>query len=511
MPTVISSPPLFSSSFSAPFLAATGAKTRQQQQTLPPFPASLSKPRGGPQSHFLVFEIHNFAGLSHPKGSFIETRAIETGNHSVNSYRSDSDSESTTPVTSWYLRVYPRGHGRSRSDKVLVSCFLRAGGDGDINDGNNAATPNQGHDFEFSFRIKNWRMPPRRCGFRRDLKYGFMGHTREAILEKGLDANGTLVVGVEVRFSSRRAQQLQLKQPQPQQTNAFYPSKKRRIQARGRIARDESRGAPLARELYRSLEFADLAFLVGNTVFRAHRCVLAVRSRTLLELVEPDGDDVDDDDDGNSNDKNTPVSIPGVDEAVFGAFLEYVYTSNEESLLWFLKNNPGSGGALLVLADKFGATDLKLRTESLLVDSFLSLSNGLEMLLLADSHYCGLLKEAALEVCASDLMSAIRNGRSSGGGDRWAMVKESPKLMEELLLSCSGKIRALGLGGNELPLQKRDSRFHPCRTVRALRDALEEAGLDPDGSREILVRRWNQHQLHTRQKRRNGTTQRAAC
>jgi hypothetical protein len=67
----------------------------------------------------------------------------------------------------------------------------------------------------------------------------------------------------------------------------------------------------LASLLYSSKEFTDVTFIVQGKEFKAHKAVLAVKCRTLLELVLNDNDDnddnsedEDDDDDDDSNDDN---------------------------------------------------------------------------------------------------------------------------------------------------------------------------------------------------------------
>jgi len=396
---------------------------------------------------------------------------------------------SPPPERSWQLRVYPRGHERAKSDKVLVSCFLtaRASGNGTADANNN---DNSTDDFEFSFRIKDWRMPPRRCGFKTNLAYGFMGHSRDAILERGLDRDGTLVVDVTLTFWSaddRRSSAVPV-------GCGWHPNgrtEKRRI-------RHLSPGGSLGERLLRSPTFADLTFRVGpsEAVVRAHGCVLAVRAPPLLELAlhgRDCGGDC-----GDCGDI-PPLELPGVEEDIFRAFLDYVYTSDRDRLRSFVvagrDGDPGTAFSLLAEADKFGATDLKRALESVLVDRFLSPSNCCEMLLRADSHWCALLKEAAADVFCSDLIAAAATGENRG----WKMLRRSPKLLSELVVRCgrtkpkkSSDRGTLGDRDDDdgcgIPGHRR--RRSEDLSVAELRDRLEEAGLDPDGSREMLVRRF---------------------
>ena len=350
-----------------------------------------------------------------------------------------------------------------------MSCFLTVG------DGGVGATEENdaGNNFEFSFRIKNWRMPPRQCEFKTNVAYGFMGHSRKAILERGLNRDGTLVVEVALTFGSA-----------DRFTDAsWYPSIH---QKRQRI-----RHSSLAERLVRSPEFADIAFCVGpnKVVFRAHKCILAVRARPLLELALLDRDH----DETDASGDVPQLRLAHVEEDVFRAFLDYVYTSNEERLRSFLdagnkndnKNDPTTALSLLVEADKFGAIDLKMLLERILVDRYLSPSNCCEMLLWADSHWCALLKEAAISVFCSDPDAATAEGNHG-----WKMLRESTKILSELAIR-SAKATDRSKKTTMAGLFRRHHQL--CRptdlAVTELRDWLEDAGLDPDGSREMLIRR----------------------
>jgi len=407
-----------------------------------------------PPPAVLRFEIGDFAGLDHPKGSFVETRSIRSLDKS------------------WHLRVYPRGHERSRSDRILVSCFLTVSDDNGGGDPpSSEASPYERNDLEFSFRIRDWKMAPKRCGFRTDVAYGFMGHTREKILEQGLNEDGTLVVDVALKFWSP---------PPPEETTATLTNQH---------LKKPKLSSALAGKLARSDEFADLAFCVGPTVFKAHKCVLALRARPLLELALHEHEEDDD------TLEHRPIPIPGVEENVFSAFLDYVYTYNEERLMRWLSESESSDNfakSLLVAADKFGATDLKIKVESVLADRYLSKDNCCEMLLWADSHWCALLKEEAMNLYCSDPKGCV----SSRTG--WNQLAESPRLLSELLIRSvrHRRKRSSRKGGRRNPHRRlRDRRRLGLEdlNVRVLREGLEAAGLDPDGSREMLIRRFREY------------------
>jgi hypothetical protein len=319
-----------------------------------------------------------------------------------------------------------------------------------------------------------------------------MGHTREKILQQGLDEDGTLVVDVAIKYWS----QPPLPPPPLQNTTVWYPNKKHK--------QKRNDNTNMGGQLFRSHEFTDISFLVEKTVVRAHKCVLAVRARPLLELAicsDENGCSNSSNNSSNNNNNNNdndndsePINIPNVEEGVFRAFLDYIYTSSEENLLHFLetheddKNNNILGAAtaaesLLVVADKFGATDLKVVVESVLADKFLSADNCFHMLLLADAHWCALLKEEATKLYCSDPMASIR-----GSNNGWKLLQESPKLLSELLFRSAQQqvAKSNNIINNSTT---KNNRFLQDLSIGALRDRLEEAGLDPDGSKEILIRR----------------------
>lgn len=202
--------------------------------------------------------------------------------------------------------------------------------------------------------------------------------------------------------------------------------------------------------------------------------------------------------------KPPQVRLPHVEENDFRAFLDYVYTSNQERLWSFLaagnkkenKNDPTAAFTLLVEADKFGAIDLKMLLERILVDHFLSPTNCCQMLLWADSHWCALLKEAAAEIFYSDPEAATAEGNHG-----WKMLRESPKILSDIAVGCAKLTnRSKMTVVTTMPSYKDrnstiDFRHHHHLLqpqdlgVAKLRDWLEDYGLDPDGSREMLIQR----------------------
>ena len=197
--------------------------------------------------------------------------------------------------------------------------------------------------------------------------------------------------------------------------------------------------------------------------FRAHKCVLALEAKALYKLIEVeesssspstsltvitvendchnDDDDDDDDDDVGESTKNLPTKIiltDGVDEAAFGFMLEFIYTGNITSFnnterissfnFFPFSETTTFYKSILVTADRFGCSNLKLYAESLLVASSQNRNNMVELLLFADSHSCALLKEACMDAYSHNPTVVMKEDESA-----WTKLQESSKLLSELL------------------------------------------------------------------------------
>ena len=127
---------------------------------------------------------------------------------------------------------------------------------------------------------------------------------------------------------------------------------------------------------------------------------------------------------------------------------------------------------LLKLANRFEYSDLKLFLEASLVESDLvTYKNAADMLVFADSHSCALLKEVAMNV----VVTRHQWVRQTAG---WKALKESSSLLDQVLA-----IMSRGVFDND---------EETMIGVSALRKRLADRGLDPDGTREMLVKRWKQ-------------------
>ncbi|OEU07252.1 hypothetical protein FRACYDRAFT_251325 [Fragilariopsis cylindrus CCMP1102] len=189
-------------------------------------------------------------------------------------------------------------------------------------------------------------------------------------------------------------------------------------------------------QLYRSVETtSDVTFLIGTSTsrkeFKVHRCIIELRAKSLYELILTEEESNSNNKDGNDS---TIIALPDTEEKVFDVFLVFVYTGKEPELN---KDDEDIAKSILRAANRYGCTDLKLYIESVLVKTFLLPSNAAALLLLADSYSCALLKEAAMKI----------------------------------YITC-----------NTEDTDDFD--------VTSLRERLEKANLDVDGSRQILVERW---------------------
>ncbi|OEU14911.1 hypothetical protein FRACYDRAFT_188278 [Fragilariopsis cylindrus CCMP1102] len=235
-------------------------------------------------------------------------------------------------------------------------------------------------------------------------------------------------------------------------------------------------------QLFGSIENSDVLFTVGNTSkeFVAHKCILALRARSLYELVLVEESSSKD----SAENDLTNIELRDVDKKVFEILLEFVYTGKEPKL----DDDEGTARSVLVAANRFGCTDLKLYAESVLVDKFLVPSNAAALLLFADSYSCALLKEATMNTYINDTKAVIESKAD------WTKLKESNDLLVELLLySTSGRKKYSSIVDDGNALIDRAIVDADDLDVTSLRQRLQKVDLDLDGSREILVERWREY------------------
>ena len=207
-------------------------------------------------------------------------------------------------------------------------------------------------------------------------------------------------------------------------------------------------------------ENSDVVFQVGDRTFHCLSGLLQVRAPELYSLVSEYED-------------RTPIPILEVSPNTFQLLMLTVYGGNipeEKKSLVVLKS-------LISAADRFGCTTSKILAEEELVSSnTIRLDNVAELLLFADGANCALLKEAA----TSYMLANLKDVRKTDG---YAKLKESPDVLEELLIEAA---EANDKRSASPDLDERDPK-RLC--ISALRSELNDKGLDVDGSREMLVSR----------------------
>ena len=197
--------------------------------------------------------------------------------------------------------------------------------------------------------------------------------------------------------------------------------------------------------------------------------------------------------DGNGTATSTAIRIFDVKPGIFKILLDFIYLSATPEI-----EDEADARDLLIAVDRFRCVPLKLYAESVLADRFLTVSNAAAMLLLADSRSCAMLKEAS-----TGLFLAYPRAVMAARED-WARVRESRRLLDELLVAFSHTSERWNDGDDDEPKNDGDEdrtddgdddhdddygAAVEAMDVIGLRRALEDAGLELDGSRDMLVRR----------------------
>ena len=423
----------------------------------------------------MTFKIHDFAQSSEKRGEYRITPVLQA--HGYN----------------WKLQVYPRGDNRSKETSEYISCFLHY-----------FPSPNdkEAPVAKVEYRCGAHKTETQICKFvvqkgNTSTSWGLENFlARNRVLHNYLDEDGALTIHIDVRIAV-------------DPKIVWYPSPMRREPT-------------LIQLYYSSEETADVTFrLTGSSndsggddddalpstavsCYRAHKMILALRAKILYELHCEESSALEDDSDSDCK----VVDLPGIDWDLFEAMLEHIYTVKQPTI-----ENEATAKKLLLAADRFCLTDLKLYVESVLVDRFVTAENAASLLLLADSHSCALLKEASMDLYVSDPASVIRS-------PEWAMVEESEKTISELLVHVHTSCRNCFYEdnrknkettynndnnnninnndddqGDDSSGSEKDSDDEINRLdIFSLREQLCEEGLDVDGSRETLVARLRDSQ-----------------
>ncbi|KAJ1260307.1 hypothetical protein BS78_10G222400 [Paspalum vaginatum] len=154
---------------------------------------------------------------------------------------------------------------------------------------------------------------------------------------------------------------------------------------------------------------ADVTFVVAGESFAAHKAILASRSPVFMAEFF-----------GHMKEKRSQrVEIKGMQAAVFGAMLRFIYTDSVPELDHDLPEDDGVAMAqhLLAAADRYGIDRLKLTCEDRLYDG----------------HGCSHLKAKCVEVIAANLEAVMA---TDGYMD---LVAICPSVMNDLLMAVHGR------------------------------------------------------------------------
>ncbi|OEU07609.1 hypothetical protein FRACYDRAFT_251031 [Fragilariopsis cylindrus CCMP1102] len=370
---------------------------------------------------------------SPPKTMMEKTETIQLVIHNFKDRTEKGDKFIQSPVLKahgydWKIEVYPKGSMKSLFETEYVSFYLSYVGDQKykpaarvaISCGSTRATWTEVIIFSEETIMSN--------------EYT----KRDDLLAEFLEEDGSLKISFDIQIAS-------------ESKSIWYPK--------------ELQQHEILTELYHEAsETADVVFNVGGMEYHAHTNILSRRAKTLFELSK----------DYNNDDDDCEVVIPISDMKgeVFQKLLEFVYTVKTPEV-----KDVTAAIEILLAANRFDCTELKLYVESVIVDKFLTPTIAAKMLIIGDSYSCALLKEAAMNLYASN-PSAVR------GSEGWSELKESTYLLDELL---------------EFMSYKND---HDATTttntvdnldVTSLREQLQESKLEVDGSRSMLVERLKKH------------------
>jgi len=319
----------------------------------------------------------------------------------------------------WRFWVYPRGQRDSPVGEEFVSFFVQSIGK-DISITASCCFRCKMREIE----VENHTFPPSGeewCGFTDFL-------SRKVVLNDYLESNGSLVLKCGIRVAEQ------------EERRVWFPEKLRSQSFLVDLYEDDG-----------DSDTSDVVFAVGDATFGAHGVVLSRQCKKLYEIACEARNDT------------TPIPILSTSKDVFKSMLEFVYTVKTPDI-----EDEKFAVELLAAADLYDCVRLKLYVESVLVDEFLRAENAAALLLLADSHSCALLKEAAIELFLANSNTVMKT-------PDWHKIAESRRLHSELF-------EALVSFQNQITDKL---------NVTSLREELEKLDLELDGSREVLVKRLN--------------------
>ena len=205
-------------------------------------------------------------------------------------------------------------------------------------------------------------------------------------------------------------------------------------------------------KLLENEEDSDVTFMVKKTKIPAHKLILKMNAPVLHGFCT-------------EQEEGGSIPIKETTPKLFRVILRYVYGGDvPDSVTVDMAKD------IIIAADRYEVAGLKLAVETTLVEALmLNGDNFSEWLLFADAKNCPLLKEQATNYL--DLMNS----------ECTLELRESPRLMEEMMVAMSSS-------GDD----PRFSNTGVNMTVNELRKKLDKKGMDVDGSKEVLIGRYQE-------------------
>ena len=205
-------------------------------------------------------------------------------------------------------------------------------------------------------------------------------------------------------------------------------------------------------KLLENEEDSDVTFMVKKTKIPAHKLILKMNAPVLHGFCT-------------EQEEGGSIPIKETTPKLFRVILRYVYGGDvPDSVTVDMAKD------IIIAADRYEVAGLKLAVETTLVEALmLNGDNFSEWLLFADAKNYPLLKEQATNYL--DLMNS----------ECTLELRESPRLMEEMMVAMSSS-------GDD----PRFSNTGVNMTVNELRKKLDKKGMDVDGSKEVLIGRYQE-------------------
>jgi len=200
----------------------------------------------------------------------------------------------------------------------------------------------------------------------------------------------------------------------------------------------------------------------SSVQFHAHRFILEHTSSELAALCEssPEGG------------MNSPIIINDIKAGVFRGLLYYIYGGDIRQE-FFVAN----AKEVIDAADKYGVVNLKLEAEVWYVHSTrITTDNVIDNLLYADAKNLALLKEAVMDYIVKNKKKVMKR----------VSFKDVPgDIYKDLLAAVSRVLEDSDEDGDDEEDEEKDD--YAAMGIGALRQKLDQRGIDIDGSRDTLI------------------------